>query len=35
MKIKYTYYICRCGKKIIPVTNPSKCPHCGRVTILK
>ena len=23
MTIKYKYYICRCGKKIIPVTNPS------------
>lgn len=34
MKIKYKYYICACGKKIIPVTNPSKCPHCGRVTKL-
>ena len=35
MKIKYKYYICRCGKKIIPLTNPSRCPHCGRVTRLK
>lgn len=33
--IKYTYYICRCGKKIIPFTNPCKCPHCGRVTVLR
>lgn len=23
MTIKYKYYICRCGKRIIPVTNPS------------
>ncbi len=35
MKIKYTYYHCKCGRKIIPVTNPSKCPYCGRVTRLK
>lgn len=35
MTIKYKYYICCCGKRIIPVTNPSKCPHCGRVTCLK
>lgn len=35
MKIKYSYYICRCGKKIVPFSNPCKCPHCGRVTILK
>lgn len=35
MTIKYKYYICHCGKKIIPVTNPSRCPHCGRVTRLK
>ena len=35
MKIKYTYYYCKCGRKIIPVTNPSKCPYCGRVMRLK
>lgn len=35
MKLRYKYYVCRCGRKIIPVSNPSKCPHCGRVTILK
>ena len=35
MRIKYKYYICACGRRIIPVTNPSKCPHCGRVTRLK
>lgn len=35
IKLKYTYYICKCGRKIIPVTNPSKCPHCGRITRLK
>lgn len=35
MKIKYKYYTCRCGKKLIPTTNPSKCPYCGRITALK
>lgn len=35
MKIKYQYYICRCGRKIIPLTNPSRCPYCGRVTRLR
>ena len=35
MTIKYKYYICRCGERIIPVTNPSKSPYCGRVTRLK
>ena len=33
--IKYTYYVCRCGKRIIPLTNPCRCPHCGRVTRLR
>ena len=35
MKIKYKYYICQCGKRIIPFTNPCKCPHCGRITRLR
>lgn len=35
MSIKYLYYICRCGKRVIPLSNPSKCPHCGRVTCLR
>jgi DNA-directed RNA polymerase subunit RPC12/RpoP len=35
MKIKYTYYICRCGRRVIPLTNPCKCPHCGRITRLR
>lgn len=35
MSIKYKYYICQCGKKIIPFTNPCECPHCGRVTRLR
>lgn len=35
MKIRYKYYVCRCGRKIVPVTNPSVCPHCKRVTYLK
>jgi len=33
--VKYTYYICGCGRKLIPKTNPSKCPYCGRVTTLR
>ncbi len=35
MRIKIPYYICKCGRRLTPVTNPSKCPYCGRVTILK
>lgn len=36
IKIKYRYYICGgCGRRLIPRTNPSKCPHCGKVTIIK
>lgn len=35
VKIKYPYYICGCGRKLIPNSNPSKCPYCGRVTIIK
>ena len=35
MTIKYKCYICRCGKRLIPVSNPSKCPYCGRIAWLK
>ncbi len=35
VKVKYRYYICGCGRKLVPVGNPSKCPYCGRVTIVK
>ena len=33
--MKIIYYICRCGRKLYPVTNPSRCPYCGRVTVLR
>ena len=33
--MRIVYYICKCGRKLYPVTNPSKCPYCGRVTIIK
>ncbi len=35
MRIKYTYYTCRCGRRVIPLTNPCRCPYCGRVTQLR
>lgn len=35
VKIKYKYYICQCGKRVIPFTNPCICPHCGRLTHLR
>lgn len=27
-------YTCRCGRKLTPVTNPSRCPYCDTVTKL-
>ena len=35
IKIKYPTYICGCGRRLVPSGNPSKCPYCGRVTVLK
>lgn len=35
IKYNYKYYICKCGRKLIPSGNPSKCPYCGHTTILK
>ncbi len=32
IKLTYKYYVCRCGRKIIPLTNPNKCPYCGTIT---
>ncbi len=34
MKIKLTYYICPCGKKLFPKTTTSNCPFCGRVVVM-
>lgn len=33
--LKYKYYLCRCGRRVIPFSNPCKCPHCGHVTWLR
>ena len=31
---KFKYYRCSCGNEVVPVANPSKCLHCGRITLI-
>ena len=34
MKIKYTYYICRCGRRVIPLTNSANVHTVAALPVL-